>query len=249
MAGKKVVNALVFLIIAFAFAGCKAAEKQAGEPQEEAVDTGSILVESSPGLAGVYIGGKYKGDTPVSLYNLPVGEYEINVRKEGYADFKKTVMVKFGRTEEIGITLEPTAEEPKQKTEEPAKEMKNPAEKTAQNASTPAPKSNKINLSAFAMYYDFDRMEFSEIRTEGSDLFSRKYDSYIHFTALTPSKVYVLNKAIDEASKEDCAFADAGVAQIFSGQTLCVKTGAGNVVAIGGIWNGMPTELEIKSFS
>lgn len=248
MAGKRAVDILIFLIIAFVLAGCKAAEKQAIEPQEEIADTGSILVESSPGLAEVYIGEEYKGDTPVNLYNLPVGEYEITVRKEGYTDFKKTATIKVGRTEEIDAALEPMAVA-MPKTEEPAKETKNPAETTTQDTSTPAPKSNKINLSAFAMYYDFDKMEFTETRTDGSDLFSRKYDVYVHFTALVPSKINVISKPIGEAAKEDCIFSDTAVAQLFSAQTLCVNTGNGKIVAIGGTWQGMPSELEIKEFS
>ena len=245
MAGKRVMGVLVFLIIAFAFAGCQAAEKQAAEPQEELVDTGSILVESSPGLAEVYIGEEYRGDTPVSLYNLPVGEYEITIRKEGYADFKKTTRIKAGRTEEINADLGPMAAAIP-KTAEPAKEAEKPAETTPQGKS--APELNKINFSSFAMYYDFDNIEFAETRTEGSDLFSRKYENYLHFTILVPTKINVLSKPINEAEKEDCIFADTAVVQLFSAQTLCVKTGAGRIAAVGGVWQGMPTELELKTF-
>ena len=113
-----------------------------------------------------------------------------------------------------------------------------------QNESIPAPKLNKINLSAFVMYYDFDKIEFTEIRTDGSDLFSRKYDNYVHFTALVPNKINLLNKPVKDAQKEDCIFGDTAVAQLFSGQTLCVKTGNGNILAIGGVWETSPVELE-----
>lgn len=158
---------------------------------------------------------------------------------------KKTVSIKVGRTGEIDVALIPIVEEAKQKTEEPVKEIEKPAETTAQDTS--AAKLNKINLSSFAMYYDFDNMQFTETRTEGSDLFSRKYDNYVHFTTLNPTKINVLNKPISEAAKEDCIFSDTVVAQLFSAQTLCVKT-ASSIFAVGGTWQAMPTELELKEF-
>lgn len=247
---KRILNILIFLVIFSIFvAGCKVEKKEAvAETREkQVIDTGALAVESSPGLAQVYIGEEYKGDTPVNLYNLPVGSYEITIRKEGYADFKKTIAIKVGRTEEIDATLKPLTEA-MPKIEEPTKEIEKPAE-TAPQETFQAPKLNKINLSSFAMYHDFDETEFTETRTEGSDLFSRKYENYVHLTALAPTKVNVINKPISEVAKEDCIFADIGVAQLFSGQTLCVKTGAGRVVAIGGIWQAMPTELELKQFS
>lgn len=238
-----------FVILVILIASCKTTEKEAvTEKAEEVADTGALVVESSPGLAQVYIGEEYRGDTPVNLYNLPIGQYEITVKKEGYADFRKTIIIKVGRTEEVDITLTPIVEETK-KVEEPVKTIEKSAETVPQDTSTPAPKSNKINLSSFAMYYDFDKLEFTELRTEGSDLFSRKYENYIHFTALVPTKIHPLNKPINEVQKEDCIFAETGVAQIFSGQTLCIKTGIGNVVAIGGNWQAIPTELELKSLS
>lgn len=237
----------IILMILILISGCKSTkEEPAAEIMEEVGDTGALAVESLPGLAQVYVEEEYKGDTPVSLYNLPVGQYVITVKKDGYADFKKTVEVKVGRTEEIDATLKQLAEA-KPKTEEQAKEIEKQAE-TAQDTPTSA-KSDKINLSSFAMYYDFDKMEFTETRTEGSDLFSRKYDNYMHFTVLAPTKINVINKPVSEAVKEDCIFADTAVTQLFSGQTLCVKTGTGKVVAVGGIWQAMPTELELKKFS
>ena len=238
---------VLFLAFVIFVAGCKAAEKEPVTVAQEAVDTGALEVESSPGLAQVYIGEEYKGDTPVSLYNLPVGQYEITVKKQGYSDFRKSITVKVGKTEKIDAVLAPIAEEAKPKAEESAKQIEKPAEKMPQGASIPAQQSNKINLSSFAMYYDFDKMQFTELRTEGSGLFSRKYENYMHFTALVPAKIHVLNKPVREVEKEDCIFADTYVAQLFSGQTLCVKTGIGNVVAIGGMWVAMPAELEWKS--
>ncbi len=230
-----------FIIVSIFIAGCKVEQKETTETIEEVVDTGALVVESSPNLAQVYIGEEYRGDTPITLYNIPVGQYDITVKKEGFVDFKKTINIKVGRTEEMDATLtqavKPEAEE--KKPEEPPEKM----------TETPTPKLNKINLSSFAMYYDFDKMEFTEIRIEGSDLFSRKYDTYVHFTALIPTKINAINKPINEVEKEDCIFGDNAVTPVFSGQTLCVKTGSGIVLAIGGIWQTSPNELEWILFS
>ncbi len=238
----KILIILVFLSIAMFIFGCKAEEKvPVSEEKEEIIDTGAIVVESSPGLAQVYIGEEYRGDTPLNLYNLPIGQYEITVKKEGFADFKKIINIKVGRTEEIDVTLTPLAVKPEV-------EEKKVEELTEKMSEIPA-KLNKINLSSFAMYYDFDKMEFTELRKEGSDLFSRKYDTYVHFTVLIPTKINVINKPINEVQKEDCIFGDTSVTPLFSGQTLCVKTMEGSVVAIGGTWQTMPTELEFVIFN
>ena len=61
-------------------------------------------------------------------------------------------------------------------------------------------------------------------------------------------KIYLLNKPVNEVQKEDCIFSDSAVATVYSGQTLCVNTMEGNVAAIGGTWQEMPTELEWKMF-
>ncbi len=233
MKGKGILSVLASLIIISLFiAGCKAAEKEPkpAEPAEEAVDTGALVIESTPSLAQVYIGGKYIGDTPLTLYNLPVGYYDIAVKKEGHVDFKITATIKVGRTEEVDAVLTPAI----------AGEKKPVEQALPEKASEPQP--NKINLSSFAMYYDFDKVQFSELSTDKSDIFSRKYDTYIHFTALTPAKIYVLNKPLKEVKKEDCIFADTAVAPLFSRQTLCINTAEGNVAALG--FEAKPEELE-----
>jgi len=244
MKNKTILNITVFLIIiSVSIAGCKAEQKDTSETIEEVVDTGALVVESSPESAQVYIGEEYRGDTPLELYNTPVGTYKLLIKKDGYVDFEKTVTIKVGKIEEIDailtpITVEPDAEE---------KKAEEPTEK--QMTGITATKPNRINLSSFAMYFDFDKMQFTELRTEGSDLFSRKYDTYVYFTALTPTKINVVNKPIKEVKKEDCIFSDTTVTPLFSAQTLCIKTGNGIVVALGGVWQTMPNELELAQFS
>ncbi len=242
MKNRHFLNLIVFLAVILVFiVGCEVVkEEPTMEASEEIVDTGALVVESSPGLAQVYIGEEYNGDTPLTLYNLPVGQYEITIRKEGYADFKKIITIKVGRTEELSAALAPVAEESKSQSELEEEQKKQDTQRAASQL-------NKINHTTFAMYYDFEKAQFSELRTDKSDLFSRKYDTYVHFTALTPAKINVISKPIKEVAAEDCIFADIGVASLFSGQTLCVKTQEGTVVALGFETN--LDELEWTSFS
>ncbi|MBI2647369.1 PEGA domain-containing protein [Candidatus Woesearchaeota archaeon] len=248
MISKNTLNALIFFtLFAIIIVGCSELTNKTPiiteKTEEEITDTGVLIIDSFPTAAQVYINTEFKGDTPLALYNFPVGSYNVVIKKEGYTDFEKNVAVTVGRTEEIDAALTPiksTIEEIK------PEEIK---DAMPEDISALTPKISKINISTFAMYYDFDKMEFTELRTEGSDLFSRKYDNYIHFTALTPAKINVINKPIYEVNKEDCIFSDIGVASVFSGQTLCVMTLEGATVAIGGIWQESPAELKWALFS
>ncbi len=244
MKDKNFLNLLVCLALFVIFVvGCsKPIKTPIEEMAEEVVDTGVLVIKSSPESALVYVDDEFKGSTPLNLYNFPAGPHNILIKKDGYDDFEKVVTLKVGKTEEIEATLVPI----KISEEKPVQEEKQvPSE--PEDLSKPA--LNKINLTSFAMYYDFDKMQFTELRTERSDLFSRRYDTYVHFTALTPTKINVLNIPINEVKKEDCIFADDAVTTLFSKQTLCAKTGEGTVVAIGGIWQTIPTELEFVIFN
>lgn len=236
--------AIVFAILVIFITSCKATEEEAVTEiaEEQAFDTGALVVESSPDLAQVYISEEYKGDTPVNLYNLRVGQYRITVKKAGYTDFEKTVTIKVGRTEQIDVALKPVAEA-KSKTEEPAKVEESAAEMPKETTHT-----NKINISSFAMYYDVDKKIFTELRTDGSDLFSRSYNAYLDFVAMVPSRIRLLEMPLKEVAHADCLAANGGAAKLYSGQTLCVISGEGAVFALSGTWTSSPSELEIVSF-
>ena len=55
--------------------------------------TGILAISSSPRASEVYINGEFKGVTDLNI-NLPPGEYTVEVKKEGYTSFKKTVKLK-----------------------------------------------------------------------------------------------------------------------------------------------------------
>lgn len=262
----------IFIVLAVFAAGCAAKPAEAPPEQEEFVDTGVLVIESSPGGADVFVNNKLEGQTPLTLYNFPVGQYEVRLEKEGYASFGKTASVRVGATEEIDAKLDSNKkDEPGQKVC-PAVCMTvyvlskgcavnecgsgcggdgidafNSEEEC--RAKLQQQQANKISLSSFAMYYDFENGLFTSLRGEKSDAFSRKYDSYVDFVALSPGKMEIIKKPLKEVSKSDCINTAGGVAQLFSGDTLCVVTIEGNFFAVSGSWEKTPAELDFVRLS
>ena len=99
------------------------------------------------------------------------------------------------------------------------------------------------------MYYDFGNMLFTDIRTSGSDLFSRKFEAYIEFVAMSPAQILLIDKPISDVMKDGCGvFGGTGIAQMRSGQTLCVKTMQGKFIALTSRWETKPVEIELVAF-
>lgn len=236
-------NATLLLILFFII-GCAQVQEEAPaeETEEEFVDTGVLVIESSPSDAEAYVDNELKGNTPLTLYNFPVGTYKVTIKKQGYFIFEKTVNVAVGRAEEIDAELKQI------KPVDVITTDKTEAVEELPETALPSAQQNRINLSTFAMYYDVDKKIFTELRTDGSDLFSRNYNAYLDFVAMAPSRIRLLEKPLKDVAQADCLAANEGVAKLYSGQTLCVISGEGAVFALSGTWTTSPSELEIVSF-
>jgi serine/threonine protein kinase len=70
---------------------------------------GKIIVNALP-WGNVYLNGTLKGQTPITLQNIPARVYEIRISREGYGDVKKTVALKTGATEFVSVKLEKEAQ-------------------------------------------------------------------------------------------------------------------------------------------
>lgn len=233
-----IVSILVLIaVISMLIAGC-AQQIEVPEEFQEVIETGVLVIDSAPSQALVYIDDEFKGQTPLTLYNFPVGTYGVLVKKDGHLNFDKTVSVKVGLTEEINAALIPLKSEVIET--KPEEAQKEPSQSY---------QSNKISLSSFAMYHDLENKLFTKMRTEKSDLFSRKYAAYIDFAAITPAKMRILSAPLNDVKKEDCFDANKGVAQLYSGQTLCIVTVEGNYFSLSGKWDKMPEELEYVQLS
>lgn len=233
-----------FFIVIIILGCTKPAEnKPASEITQEIVDTGIIVVESSPSSAQVYVDNELKGESPLTVYNFPVGKHEVVVRKEGYEDFRKTITLEVGKTEEVSATLSEIMIATPKPAEKPVAEENKLMPKTDEKAALPS-KLNKVNVnSSFITYYDFKNAMFTGTASASPDVFSSNYNTYLYFTAYSPATMRVLDKQIQDIKKEDCANAQDTIANLYTGQTLCVKTTNGNYAAIGGKWETSPSEL------
>lgn len=54
---------------------------------------GSLMVESIPRICQIYIDGKDMGTTPKSINEILIGQHELKLTKEGYADYVETVTI------------------------------------------------------------------------------------------------------------------------------------------------------------
>ena len=210
---------LIICLISLFIAACtQQAENNSQTEEEEFVDTGILAVESSPSGADVYVNDKIEGQTPLTLYNMPVGNYNIKIVKEGYNDFMKDAVVKVGLTEEIDARLNPIQKEV-------------PSQQEEQQEPQPEAAINKIELASFAMYHDFESKSSSQSKSPGSDIFSRKYKDYVDLTAMVPGKIAIINKNLNEIAAADCINADKGVLQVKPGESICILTVEGNYFA------------------
>jgi hypothetical protein len=80
------------------------------------VGTGTLKIESVPGVAKVYIDGEYKGETPSSGYltisNLAAGDHDLKVNKSGYKDWIGVVTIPSGSTKYEAVILESISTKP-----------------------------------------------------------------------------------------------------------------------------------------
>ncbi len=72
-------------------------------------NTGSLKATSSPSGADVYIDGTYRGDTPVTVSNIPTGNHQVNLRLAGYQSWTGSVSITSGVTTTISPTLVPSS--------------------------------------------------------------------------------------------------------------------------------------------
>lgn len=66
---------------------------------------GSLNIESTPGFATVYIDGKKVGETPKSVNEILIGEHEVKLTKDGYADYTETITINKGERKQVKATL------------------------------------------------------------------------------------------------------------------------------------------------
>jgi formylglycine-generating enzyme required for sulfatase activity len=66
---------------------------------------GALNVESTPNFCKLYIDGKDMGTTPKSIAEILIGQHEIKLTKDGYADYTETVTITKGERKQVKATL------------------------------------------------------------------------------------------------------------------------------------------------
>ena len=67
---------------------------------------GFISISSTPSSSNVYLDNSFKGTTPLTIQNVPIGSHTIKLSKSGYNDISKSVTVSSGQTTYISENLE-----------------------------------------------------------------------------------------------------------------------------------------------
>ena len=70
------------------------------------INTGSIMIDSEPTKAGIFLDGEDVGTTPETITGLNPGKYNIEVKLDGYEIWSKSIKVKIGKERVIKAALQ-----------------------------------------------------------------------------------------------------------------------------------------------
>ena len=70
------------------------------------INTGSILVDSEPTKAGIYLNGEEVGTTPETITGLNPGKYTVEIKLDGYEVWSESTKVKIGRESTLKAALQ-----------------------------------------------------------------------------------------------------------------------------------------------
>ena len=253
---------IVILMLIFGKSGredIEVLEKGLGLGEKEG--SGFLEVETFPGDAEIYVDGILKGKSPDTLYNIPAGMHNIAIKKEGYKDYIADVNVEAGKKAfvEADLAVEIVEEQDALKeipeVEEIIEETK-PIEAIGEEEEKIVEKpeglegKNVINIGkTLQFYYDFSDGKFTDSSNADSDVFSRRFDTYLVFTRFSPVNIKTINKKIENVNKEDCVGVKGTFEYLYSGRSLCIITKEGQIASIGGYWeNTENAELIWKVF-
>ena len=245
MKGKiKSVSSLLYLLIVIIVILMLFLNQKKDETKETVAekDTGSGFLEvgTFPSYANIYVDGILKGKSPDTLYNIPAGMHNIAIKKEGYWDYSIDVNVEAGKKAFIEADLVEEIEVKKEVEEVieetgPIENIEEEKENIAQEPSLEG--RNTINIGKkLQFYYDFSDGKFTDSSSIDSDVFSRRFDTYLVFTRFSPVNIKAINKNIESVNKEDCINVKGTFEYLYSGKSLCIITKEGKIAAIGGYW-------------
>ena len=159
------------------------------------------------------------------------------LKKEGYDALQMHVEIQAGKKSFVGADLVQTQEIGER--EDIAKEEKDEIQdKIVEEPQKGILKTgNTIGIeNKIILYYDFSEKRFAENRQPESDVFSKRFDTYLVFTRYNPATIKFADKSVDEVKKEDCIEVNGQFEYLHSGKSLCITTKEGKTIALGGHW-------------
>jgi len=102
---------LVLVVFAIGLAsGCLSVRDESSSSPAPPPARATVSFLSQPGNAEVYVDGKFRGTTAVSL-TLTAGDHEIEMRLAGHATWSRTLTVVGGDSTTVTATLQPAGSE------------------------------------------------------------------------------------------------------------------------------------------
>ena len=101
---KKVSKGLISLITLFAFLNLQGLALS--QPNYQEKETGTLIIESEPPQAEIYIEGKFVGETPKTIKNILPGTYKVRIAKENHIDYVEEINIVAMQTVKIVARLE-----------------------------------------------------------------------------------------------------------------------------------------------
>ncbi len=97
---------MIFLVLAAGYLSNKIIITGKFHVVEEVVNS-EIFILSDPNKAEIYLGANYIGQTPLTLAALNPGDYKITLKKLGYYDLTKSVIINKNENKDVFFELEP----------------------------------------------------------------------------------------------------------------------------------------------
>lgn len=219
---------------------------------EESTGSGFLSVETMPSNAEILMDDVFSGISPTTLYNVPAGQHNVVIKKEGYEDFIREVSIEAGKKTVLEVPLVLKTQVKEANVVETVDEETGVIEIVeTKETLTETPKDDILNVGVnFLLYYDFSEKEFADKRSFDQDIFSQRYTRHFIFTRINPANIKAIDKGIDDVEKEDCVGIMGQFEWLYSGQSLCVITKENDIVALGGTWDETKNaELVLKVFS
>ena len=151
---------------------------------------GEADVNSSPAMADIYVDGQKRGQTPMLLEQLLVGQHQLRLSRQGYQDYSGTLTVREGETASVNATMS--------------------KQEVAEVAPAASPSSSTAATSGQSRSFTVHGVTFNMIRVEGKDS-----PYYIGETEVTqalwqavmgsnPSNFKGHNRPVEMVSWNDC---------------------------------------------